>query len=699
MRSSLVCAVLLALLAPLDARAAPSPRALLELADLSGLALSPDGRTIAFREERASVARNTYDSVWLAAPVDGVGGVSRLADGGAPLRYDFGGAINAPATWSPDSQWIYYRALLGGQIQVWRASRDGAQVEAVTRDAADVKAFALSADGRSLVYAVGADREAIARAETDEDDAGVRIDETVPIGQGLVRSALINGRLATQRLTGAWSDRQGLLAGQADRHRIVDLKTLEAREAQGADGAAVARLLPPPRPAAEPARAEDLGVRLRAPDRGAVAFLVAEGDSVALRVARDAQADTAVACPDPACSAGVVAALAWRPGLDQIVFSTSDTARGHAQSLRLWDLSTGAVRRVAEGEGLLGGGRDVDTNEACAVGAVFAVCVSAAANTPPRLERIALDSGERRVLYEPNRALALAAGPPARALAWTDASGHAFTGVFFPPAGVAGPAPLFVTYYSCPGFLRGGAGDEWPLASLAGAGIGALCVNEAAGGDRIHPDQLARFRIAASGVGAIIDRLARQGLVDPQRVGMGGFSFGSEVVFWEAMTSHRLAAASVASTAMTPTYYRFHSLQGPRILDVVKHMWGLGAPAETPDRWALISPAFNVDRIRTPLLLQMPEQEYLQTLDYVAPLMNSATPTDLYVFPGEPHQKVQPRHKLAIYQRNLDWFRFWLQGYVDPDPAKAHQYALWTGMRRRAEAAGQQPGRGDAVSP
>src|SRR3546814_4620732 len=37
--------------------------------------------------------------------------------------------------------------------------------------------------------------------------------------------------------------------------------------------------------------------------------------------------------------------------------------------------------------------------------------------------------------------------------------------------------PLFVTYYSCAGYLRGGLGDEWPLLPLASSGIAALCVN------------------------------------------------------------------------------------------------------------------------------------------------------------------------------------------------------------------------------
>ena len=56
---------------------------------------------------------------------------------------------------------------------------------------------------------------------------------------------------------------------------------------------------------------------------------------------------------------------------------------------------------------------------------------------------------------------------------------------------------------------------------------------------------------------------------------------------------------------------------------------------------------------------------------------------ELHVFPDEAHIKVQPRHRLAVYRRNLDWFRFWLQGHVDPDPAKAEQYRRWRVMAER----------------
>jgi hypothetical protein len=48
------------------------------------------------------------------------------------------------------------------------------------------------------------------------------------------------------------------------------------------------------------------------------------------------------------------------------------------------------------------------------------------------------------------------------------------------------------------------------------------------------------------------------------------------------------------------------------------------------------------------------------------------------------HVRNQPRHRLEIYDRNLDWFRFWLKDEEDPDPRKAEQYRRWNQLRDEA---------------
>jgi hypothetical protein len=35
--------------------------------------------------------------------------------------------------------------------------------------------------------------------------------------------------------------------------------------------------------------------------------------------------------------------------------------------------------------------------------------------------------------------------------------------------------------------------------------------------------------------------------------------------------------------------------------------------------------------------------------------------------------------------RNLDWFRFWLQSYEDPGDAKEEQYSRWHALRAQSQ--------------
>jgi len=307
------------------------------------------------------------------------------------------------------------------------------------------------------------------------------------------------------------------------------------------------------------------------------------------------------------------------------------------------------------------------------------VCVTADAGQPPRLERVDVETGARRVLFDPNLSLAddYQRGVDVRLLTWMDSAGRTFSGQYFAAQRRgARPAPLFVSYYWCPGFLRGGYGDEWPLASLASQGISSLCINY----DPLRIDAVERYEAGRSAVESAVAMLAASGEIDGSRVGMGGLSFGTEVTLWTAMHSEILTAASVASLGISPLFHLLLTNKEETFLPRLREYWQLGAPAETAERWAEISPAFNVDRIRLPLLMQLPEQEYLHTLDYALPLMRAGR-ADIYVFPHEAHQKFQPRHKLAVYQRNLDWFKFWLLGEEDASPAKVAQYDNWKSMR------------------
>ena len=95
-------------------------------------------------------------------------------------------------------------------------------------------------------------------------------------------------------------------------------------------------------------------------------------------------------------------------------------------------------------------------------------------------------------------------------------------------------------------------------------------------------------------------------------------------------------------------------------------------------------------KVRTPLLLLQPgvravfaDWEPYATLRYLK------KPVDLIMLQAGTHVMTNPTQRLASETINVDWFRFWLKGEEDVDPAKTTQYSRWREMRRLENVAGE----------
>lgn len=645
-----------------------APADLVEMPNFAGLAISPDGETVAFRVERARIDLNAYVSDWYVAHL-ATGMVRRIGNGGTPIHVDPGISLPERPVWSPDGSTLFYRSLVDGAIAIWQAKSDGRGARQVVRDAADILAFDITPEGDALVYSVQASRAEIERSEKAEYDLGIRLDESVDLAQAAFRGAVINGRLATQRLVGRWFARDALLW-----RRPVDIKRLEL--ATGISRAAEEW--------ADPSLSggpEKIGGDNTAYSAVAGKATVHQADGIwSIEVQSPAKLVRSTHCAAIQCRERIDW-LAWRPGKSELLFATRD--RHQRQSLHLWNITGGKVRTIVRSDGLLSGSRDPWTP--CAVADRFAVCVASGAISPPRLEAVDLATGDRVILHDPNQLIGKRLAVRAEQLSWTAGKGHEFTGILLLPSEPpTGPLPLFITYYACDGFLRGGVGDEWPLATFAAKGIAALCINRTSTGNLGSAEK--DYDAALLGIEKIVDQLAIEGRIDRAHVGMGGLSFGASVALWTAFKSELLQAVSLASPSLEPSYYWINGFKGRDTHERLRRWWGLGDPAEAATAWKNMSPALNVDQIEAAVLMQLPEQEARLATEFIGRLSRSAIPSDFYIFPDEAHVKTQPRHKLAVYQRNLDWFRYWLQAYRDPDPLKSEQYGLWDKMAHAADS-------------
>ena len=634
-----------------------TPRALVELTDLSGIAMSPDARWAAFRTERPSIADNDLRLEWHVVGLDGAGLPRQVADGGRPIWGGAGTIVQDAAVWSPDSRFIYFRKLGPQGVQVWRARISDGRAAQVTADPADIRRFRIDPSGASLTYEVeGADRAAILAAEKAEQDSGIHIDSTIDVTQSLTSAVDINGRLASERLSGRWFERSNVLGSRAPR-----LKRLTIGSGSGEPIAGEFDL--------KSGSGEDRLVARR-PDGGAIAFVRGWGRDSRLRWATAGQPGRSIACESPECAR--ITSVAWRGNSGEIVFAAR--REGHGAALFGWDTRSGRTRPIAEAEAL-----DHESGGGCAVGSRVAVCTVSSGSQPRRIEAIDLDTGAKRVLFDPNRPL-VATFPQARWISWPIGNGRTAWGQLVTPA-ATGRAPLFVHYYDCSGFLKGGTGDLWPFHLFAKAGFAALCVQQLSPNEGEGDDNVAQYELGMKAVQAAIRHLDKAGIIDPKRVGMGGLSFGSEVAIWTAMNSDALAAVSIASPTLDPaTYYFYNSLPGRDFRKMIETAWGLRHPDVEPGPWKRLSAGMNVDRLNAPILMQMPEQEYRYNVRLYTEMIHNGRAADMYAFPNERHLMAQPRHRLAIYRRNLDWFRFWLQGI---DPADRNESERWKALRTK----------------
>lgn len=304
-----------------------------------------------------------------------------------------------------------------------------------------------------------------------------------------------------------------------------------------------------------------------------------------------------------------------------------------------------------------------------------------------------LVANDVRPIFDPNpewRSLSL--GTVTR-LRFTNAYGIAtFGDLVMPPDHRAGEKhPLIVVQYESRGFLRGGTGDEYPIALYAAHGYAVLSVQgpvsiswsrgastpaEVNRLDRV--DWIDRRSVLSSLVAGVRVAIAT-GAVDAKRIGVTGVSEGASGAQFALLNSHLFRAAAV-STCCDESYV-INVLDGPGGTPWFRNM---GYPSLTGNHaafWKDMSLRDNAGTMATPLLMQIGDGEYLGALESYAALREHNRPVELYVFPDEYHFKWQPKHRQAVYLRSLDWFDFWLRGLSDPDPQKSEQYARWSALR------------------
>lgn len=197
----------------------------------------------------------------------------------------------------------------------------------------------------------------------------------------------------------------------------------------------------------------------------------------------------------------------------------------------------------------------------------------------------------------------------------------------------------------------------WQL--FAGAGYAVVAPNPRGSTGRGYAWQKALFarwgEVDVQDVLALTDILVARGIADPDRLGVGGWSYGAILTNYVIASTPRFrAATSGAGIANmlagygTDQYVREYEAE-------------LGLPWNNTDLWLRLSyPFLQADRIRTPTLFLCGADDFNVPLHgseqmYQA-LRRQGVPTQLVIYPGEDHGLDRPSFRLDRLERYLDWY-------------------------------------------
>lgn len=574
--------------------------------------------------------------------------------------------VETPASspaWSPDGRWLAFASSRSGKRNLWRVALGGAPAVQLTDVAGELGEFRWSPNGRRIAYV-------LTDPPTEEK-------------------------------------RDARVVGEA--HRFARLYSLDV---EGEAAGRAARLLTPQ----DVQVGGHVGAGLSgpafdwSPDGSAIAFAHSPspfGDDwvrADVSVVDVATGRVRPLAATPAAEGGV----AWSPDGRWVAVTVSDAPATYALTFRVVLVSPAdrAARPLAE---------SVDRRPAIVgwTGDARAVVISEARGTVSRLSALPVDGAaavdlspdtlmvsapvlnrtgtyvgfvseapdrapepyvSRLAPFVPMRVAArqsLPAIPFGRtdAIRWRSFDGREIEGLLTYPVGYrpGSRVPLLMILHGGPpsSFTRTFTGgvSSYPIASFASAGFAVLRPNVRGSTGYGREFRYANLRDWGGGdfrdAMAGIDALVQCGIVDADRLGVMGWSYGGYLTAFTITQTTRFRAASVgAGITNLVSYVGVADIPGFIISYFGGEFW------DAPELWHARSAVLNVKAVTTPTLIQHGENDLRvpisQGYELYTALKRRHVPVTMVVYPRQGHGVGEPKLQLDVMRRNLEWFQRWV---------------------------------------
>jgi dipeptidyl aminopeptidase/acylaminoacyl peptidase len=160
---------------------------------------------------------------------------------------------------------------------------------------------------------------------------------------------------------------------------------------------------------------------------------------------------------------------------------------------------------------------------------------------------------------------------------------------------------------------------------------------------------------------ACVDEAVKEGVADPDRLGVGGWSYGGILTDYTIASTNRFKAAISGAGMGNPLgFYGVDQY-------IIQYDQELGPPWKNVDTYLKLGyPLLHADRIHTPTLFMGGDKDFNVPLvggeQMYQALRSLNVPTELIVYPGEFHGFRRPSFIRDRYQRYFDWYDKYVLG-------------------------------------